>query len=575
MRFVRPSAFAHWGKVLVLLFAFALGLRLYGLGLIGLSSDELNKLEASVSYRHGYFSVNNEHPMMLKVMVTGCVIAAEKLNSYLHGHWPDKLWLQISPEAAVRFPAAVFGAATAVALVYLGSLLFTPALGLCAGFLWASDINIISINRVAKEETLAVFFLVLTVYFFMRGKDRPEHSKEARRDYLLGGVSAGLLMGAWYLIIILLPLMVYYSVLQHRKDGWRIDRLLGLKILLIVIGTFLISNPNVLSPENIAHMKDYFLHRGITHHGYFMLGKVFPNKAYYTLWGVPPYFYFLYLAIKFPIITLTAFLAGLCALLFKRDRNDKDLLLLIWFVTWSLLLMMPGGKFVRYILTLMPVFVLIVAYGVLRAVGYLYRTLYRRPHPQYLYAVPLATVMAFTYVFSPLAIVFNQFPHYGLFLNEIGSGFSRPGSVFPHCEYYDAGVRESMQYLCRVAPRGAVVASEVVELCHFYSSYFGRKDLRFVRLSQILAARVGRREKVDLDYYLVQDGRKYFENVRQFEYLQRFRKPVFEYSIQGGTAVAVYRGDRQTNERIYNLPSVRPQDVWTLFEGTVYEPGRF
>lgn len=575
MRFVKPSAFAHWRKVLCLLFAFALGLRVYGLGLIGLSSDELNKLEASVSYRHGYFSVNNEHPMMLKLMVTGCVIATEKWNSYARQHWPDKPSLQISPEAAVRFPAAVFGSATAVALVYLGSLLFTPPLGLCAGFLWATDINVISINRVAKEENMAVFFLVLAVYYFMRGKDQPQHSPKARRDYFLGGASVGLLMGAWYLIVILLPLMVYYSVLQHRKNGWRIDRMLGLKIFLIAIGVFLISNPNVLSPENIAHIKDYVLHKGVTHHGYFMLGKVFPNKAYYTLWGVPPYFYFLYLGIKFPIIILMAFLIGFFALLFKRDRNDKDLLALVWLVTWSLLLMMPGGKFVRYILTLMPVFILIVAYGVLLAVGYLYRTLYRRPHPQYLYAVPLATVMTFTYVFSPLAIVFNQFPHYGLFLNEIGSGFGRPGSIFPHCEYYDAGVRESMQYLCRAAPHGAVVASEVVELCHFYSSYYGRKDLEFVRLSQILAARVGRRERLDIDYYLVQDGRKYFENVRQFEYLQRFANPLYEYRVHGGTAIAVYRGDPQTNERIYSLPSVRPQDVWTLFDGTVYEPGKF
>jgi hypothetical protein len=369
--------------------------------------------------------------------------------------------------------------------------------------------------------------------------------------------------------------MIYYSLLQHRKDGWRIDRVVGLKILLIAIGTFLISNPNVISPENIAHIRDYFLHKGVTHHGYYMLGEVFPNKAYYTVWGVPPYFYFLYLAIKFPIIVLFAFLIGFSSLLFRRDRNDKYLLLLVWFISWSILLMLPGGKFVRYILTLMPAFILTVAYGVMAVLGYLYRTIYYRPHPQRLYAVPLTTVMAFTYIFSPLAIVFNQFPHYGMFLNEIGSGFTRPGSTFPHCEYYDAGVREAMRYLCRVAPQGATVGSEVVELCHFYSTHFGRKDLQFVRLSQIYAEAVSHRPKLDINYYLVQDGGKYFENVRQFEYLQAFRKPIFDYRIQGGTAVAVYAGDSETNKRLNFLPSVRPQDVWTLFDGPVYQPGRF
>ncbi|HEY2931812.1 MAG TPA: phospholipid carrier-dependent glycosyltransferase [Acidobacteriota bacterium] len=571
----KPEKIAPSRKLICLLFCLALVLRLNGLGRIGLSADEYNKLEASNSYRHGYYSVNSEHPMLLKLLVTGSVTVSEKWNAVAARLQPRSDKYQISIEGAVRFPAAVFGAATAVAMVYLGALLVTPAVGWCAGFLWATDINVISVNRVAKEETLAVFFLVLTFFFFMRGKAQARQDGEARRDYFLGAACIGLLLGSWYLVIVLFPLMLYYSILQRRPGGWTIERMMGLKIMMIALGTFLIINPTVLSPENIAHIQDTILHRISSHHGYYMMGRVFPNKAYYTFWGVPFYFYFLYLGAKVPLITLAAFLIGFLSLVLRKDRNDRQLLILVWFLSWSVVLMMPGGKFVRYVLTLMPVFVLIVAYGVMAAFAYLYHSILRRPHPQYLYAVPVMTLMTFSYLFNPLALAFSQFPHYGVYLNEVASGLVGSGALFPHCEYYDAGVREAMEYICRHAPPGAVVGSEVMELSHFYSSRLGRKDLKYVRLSQIYEARVARRQKISVDYFLVQDGRKYFENVRQFEYLQTSRRPAYEYRIHGGAAVSVYKGDPEINRRLFLLPSARPQDTWTLYDGMTYQSRKF
>ena len=59
----------------------------------------------------------------------------------------------------------------------------------------------------------------------------------------------------------------------------------------------------------------------------------------------------------------------------------------------------------------------------------------------------------------PIANAMAWAPYNRLYLNALGGGKPNAGRLFPPDEIYDLGVREAAEYVCRVAPRGARVAS--------------------------------------------------------------------------------------------------------------------
>jgi len=106
--------------VLALITLLAFGLRIYRLDAAGLSEDEAHKIEAVRAYERGIYTVNAEHPMLMKLAVWGSIGAATRWNSIASPQY------QIPIEAAVRLPNAVLGGATVlvtygVAHAYFGT----------------------------------------------------------------------------------------------------------------------------------------------------------------------------------------------------------------------------------------------------------------------------------------------------------------------------------------------------------------------------------------------------------------------------------------------------------------------
>ncbi len=62
------------------------------------------------------------------------------------------------------------------------------------GRLWAVGVNAITFNRIGKEDTLLVFFMLFAFYFYLRAKQTDTRNVPVRkRNYLLSGVSFGLM----------------------------------------------------------------------------------------------------------------------------------------------------------------------------------------------------------------------------------------------------------------------------------------------------------------------------------------------------------------------------------------------
>ncbi len=70
----------------------------------------------------------------------------------------------------VRFPNALFGALTVFPLYLLAAAFFDKRTGLVSALLWTFGVNAITYNRIAKEDTLLVFFMLFAFYFYLRAK---------------------------------------------------------------------------------------------------------------------------------------------------------------------------------------------------------------------------------------------------------------------------------------------------------------------------------------------------------------------------------------------------------------------
>ena len=75
-----------------------------------------------------------------------------------------------SDEVLLRLPNAIFGALTVIPLFLLTAAFFDRWTGLVAAAFWAVGINAITFNRIGKEDTLLVFFMLFAFYFYLRAK---------------------------------------------------------------------------------------------------------------------------------------------------------------------------------------------------------------------------------------------------------------------------------------------------------------------------------------------------------------------------------------------------------------------
>ena len=261
---IKPELFAERGIVsisrtvliaaLAVLVLAGLGLRVSNLSAEGLSEDELNKLQAVADYReHGLTSANGEHPLLMKALLTGSLVLADKWNSvsFLGGH------RNIPPETALRLPGTVFGALTTILIYLLAAELFGAEVGLIAAALWAFDPMAIGFNRIAKEDTFLLFFFLLANVFWVRGQRVAESQPDRRPEnfYWATAAAFGAMMASKYLPQLLTISMGYYWLFQRIPETrWRLGKKRMLIFLGIMCAVFLMLNPTILFPATWRQM---------------------------------------------------------------------------------------------------------------------------------------------------------------------------------------------------------------------------------------------------------------------------------------------------------------------------------
>jgi hypothetical protein len=504
------------------------GLRWSGVGAIGFAEDEINKLNAVRAYEQGDIRPNAEHPMLMKSLMF--------VSVKVQHAWNRRAGSQISDETAFRIPNIIFGALTAIPLFLLTAALFDRWTGLLAAALWAFGINAITYNRIAKEDTLLVFFMLFGFYFYLRAKQASHReTKVKRRNYILSGASWGLMLASKYFPHYFGLNMLYhhYYRVREREPGEPAGKT-PLYFYLIAAAVFLIANPAVLLPQTWAYLDAYTSGQLLSHTGYLMGDQIYKNTMAGTpFWGTPVYFYALFLLIKVPLPVLIAFLVGLVECV-RRWRHPSYAFLLLMFLLWIVPYSLIGGKWLRYTLSLMPFVYMLAAVGIVflvRRVAALFKAVNGER------AVQLTGALALlVFIVWPAWTAYANRPHYAAYTNALGGG--RVGYFFPHDEFYDDGLREAIEYVCQTAPQGAELVHETPGVAGYYLEKFGRTDIQ----SRVLSDANFKLANASLQTYVVlQRGRTYFENEEKMKEVRaRFRK-VYEGFVQPGViAVEVY-----------------------------------
>jgi hypothetical protein len=525
----------HKLAALILIVTVGLSLRLRGLGSAGFNEDEIQKVESAHSYLHGNLSVNLEHPMLMKALIAASLSASDIWNRGVGQSY------QIPEEASVRLPNVIFGSLTAVVIFLLAQELFGVEIGLLSALLWSIGTIPIMVNRVAKEDTLLAFFTWLAYYFYLRAKKvSTTDVQQGGNFYAAAGTSFGLMLASKYF-----PHYLGLNALYHHLRGrTNPSQPLGKRDYVLLFGScvlvFVIFNPIVLLPSTLNYMSHYIRGASITHHGYLMMGHLYSEEVSRLSGGMPVYFYALFLAIKTPLPILGALVVGLVET-WKRRRDPGPSFVLFMFLWWIIPFSLVGGKWLRYMLAWMPAVCIIAAIGLVRIFSWLSamanRRIDRRLTPAFIAASGLVLAA------NPVWVAVKTAPYYSLYLNALG--FGRAGYYFPHDEINDMGVREAIKRISGEAPYGASVGGEARPIFNYYLHKFGRDDLRYFDLSN-QAKRLDAPPSV---FLVVQDGRKYFENIAFIQRVESYQTPIQTVEIGGTSAVRVYHGEEVADLR--------------------------
>jgi len=524
--------------IIAIVVVVGFGARVYRLDAAGLAEDEANKIFALRAYAHGDFTVNGEHPMLMKLMCYASVRAAGIWNAAAG----SMTRLAVTEETALRLPNALFGALTVIPLFLLAAALFGDKVALITAAMWATGLNAIWFNRIAKEDTLLVFFMLCGYCLYGYAKRRPAtDARGAHRLYALSGAAFGLMLASKYFPHFLGLNFVFYTMIGYdSRDNRPVGRRGWACFFAALAGALVVVNPALFLPQTWRYLWRYVNEELLTHHGYLVMDRLYINDMAQTPGGNPWYFYLLSVGVKMPLPLLVALIAGLIEIFRHRGfyPNSRGYLFLrMMLIFWLLPMSVVGTKFLRYSLSLMPILYLSAAVGAVVVARWLTRVIAKagidwRFARRSAWALVGAVFVALPAVSAARALATSQ-P--GLFVNELAG--NRVGYFFPHDEFYDLGARESIKYIADTAPTGARMASEIPGVVEYYLDRFRRPDVRSEILSQPKFSLSAGRP----DYVLLQRGRVYVENLASTEEIEANWQVVQSSTYGSATTARVYR----------------------------------
>ena len=513
----RTAPWTHFQLALLATLVLAgLLLRAWHLGAEGFADDEIHKWLAANRYLHGDFGGDDvEHPMVMKALIALAIAVLPK---------------SISPEALTRVPSVLAGTAAIWAVAQLGRRLYGNAAGLVAAGICALSAACVGYARIAKEDALFALFFALMFWCLAEARSAADLGEpdRQRRWEIAGAAMLGAMFASKYFVFVLPMLPIQYLVLR-RGSTWRVPFSRWVKLSLIALGVMLALDWVLFMPSTWSYIGHYLSGDKIadraSSESYLFMGRLWDNLAFHVRGAAPFYFHLIFAAVKFAPPTALLMAAGLAIAAWRRA--PADMLALAWIGFMLLTFVIAGAKYGRYFFCMMPAFVTLAGSAAVTLVQWL-RAQQR--------TVAIAALATTAFATEALATVSHE-PHPRLYVSALGGGDANVDWFFPHCDYFDAGVREAVAQIAARGEEGAEIATETGWVVRYYADQAHRTDLVDTSILPDTGCVHGR-----TCYVIVQSGRHYWHNQAALELLAA-RKPWTTVDVGGQHAVAVYRLD--------------------------------
>lgn len=490
-------------------------LRAHALATAGFADDEIHKWLAANRYLHGDFGGDDlEHPMLMKALIALCIAVLPR---------------GIAPEALTRIPNVLASTAAIWAVAQLGRRLYGKPVGLLGAGLCALSTTIVGYSRIAKEDTLFALFLTLVIWCLAEAcaAAADARQRDRARWEVLGAIFIGLAFASKYFVFVATLMPLTYAWVR-RGTTWHVPLHRWVQLAAVGLAVMLVFDWVVLFPSTLEYIHRYLTgaHLGdrARSESYLFMGQLWDNLAFHWRHATPPYFLLVFAMVKLATPTAILFAAGMAIALVRRSQADR--VLLTWVAFTVAVTILLSAKYGRYFIDMFAPCVLLPAMALVW-LGELIREARAR-------TAVLATCATVVLATEGLATLRHE-PHPRLYINALGGGDARVDWFFPHCDYFDAGVRDAVERIARRAEPNAEIASEVQWLVRYYAGRDGRPDLV---ATPLISGRACAQQRTC--YVIAQNGRHYWHNQRALDALAK-QQPWSVVSVGGHRSVQIYR----------------------------------
>jgi len=252
----------------------------------------------------------------------------------------------------LRLPFVLAGVGSVFLIYLIGRKLFGKEVGLFAALLLAVSVNHSWVSRIGLQESLVIFFSLLTFYLFFKNLTDRQHWQ--------WGISLGLAMLTKYTAFIIFPIFLIYSFFTNRDQLKKKGFWLGLVLAVLIFSPVLIYNIKLYQATNHFDLQFSYLFGQTVGEWQYLPGKMQIGSFSSRLLDLIPNLFFGILGPMFLFTVVSVFFA----LYYLKKHHDQKLGLLLLTIFSYLFLFLLIGPLPRFLSLVVPFIVLLVAWFV-------------------------------------------------------------------------------------------------------------------------------------------------------------------------------------------------------------------
>jgi len=250
----------------------------------------------------------------------------------------------------LRLPFALAGVGAVLLIYLIGRKLFEPKVGLSAALLLSVSVNHNWVSRIGLQESLVIFFSLLTFYLFLKNLAANQHWQ--------WGISLGLAMLTKYTAFIVLPIFLIYSFFTNKIQLKKKSFWLGLVLAILIFSPVLIYNLKLYQVTNHFDLQFSYLFGQTVPEWQYLPGKMQMGSFFDRLISLIPNLFFSLLLPMF----IFSFASIFFAFYYFKKHHDRRLGFLLLTIFSYLLLFLLIGPLPRFLSLVVPFIVLMVAW---------------------------------------------------------------------------------------------------------------------------------------------------------------------------------------------------------------------